>query len=214
MHLARRLAPWRCGGGRAQHPGLVVPPGGVVALDAAPDVGAVKAAEPTLAKSIIAASPLAARSRPKAASHVDDADGGAVDVRKDRRRLPVLAFLQHKLIGAQPKRISRQLHGNMIVAAQLELVGCVEVTFGHVEFDLAGNEHIGRSRDNGGRCPELTFRRFDFHDRTAPVYASDRRRESERRRARAWRAACPILDGRMPHCRVPTSVRDRLPRLR
>ena len=114
--------PARRGGENApSDPRLVVPVGGVAALDRFLMSAPKSSPSQLTAKSIIAASPCAARLAPNLPptstmqSVVPDTLARIAAVR-------LLAFFEHELVGAQPERIARQLERDVIVAAELSLL--------------------------------------------------------------------------------------------
>ena len=134
------------------------------------------------AKSIIASSPLAARSRPKLPATSTMQSVVPDTLAKIEAVRGAVALLEHELVGPQPERIAGQLERDVVVAAELELGGGIELALGQVgrELDLAGGQHVGRHRDDGGAGVDAAARGLDLDAAAArrPVDARDRRRRA------------------------------------
>src|SRR5436190_17995961 len=107
----------------------MIPTRRVPPLHAVLDVAAVQSAKPADRKIDHRCLTFCRQVATESPADVDDANSGAGDVSKNRGGLPILAFLEDELIGPQPERISRQLERHMVVAAKLELVDGIEMTF-------------------------------------------------------------------------------------
>ena len=68
------------------------------------------------------------------------------DVGEDGRGAVAVGFLEHQLVALQPERIAGQFQRDVVVAAELELGGGVELALRQVgrELDLVGDQHVGR----------------------------------------------------------------------
>jgi hypothetical protein len=149
-----------------------------VALDRLADVGAVETGQPTERKIEHRGVALGGQIAPEAACHIHDAERRARRVGEQRRRAGAVGFFEHHFVRSQPERIVGQFQRHMVVAAELELGGGVELAFRQigVELDLAGRKHIGGDRHDGGAGRQHAPRGLDLDAAGAfpPGDAADR----------------------------------------
>ena len=152
QRLARGLAAGGSRRHRAEHVRRGVPARRAGLLHRIGDVAAEQFADPLPGEGDHRCLALRREIAAERAGDVDRAERGAADIGVEQGGARRVALLDQDVVAGKPERIAGQLQRDVIVAAEAEFCGRIDHALGNFggELDVAGGQHIGRHRDDGG----------------------------------------------------------------